>query len=75
VQLQIIDEGVGIADEEKKKVFEKFYRSGNEQTRKTQGTGLGLFICKKIAQSHKGDITITNNEKGGSNFTVTFNTK
>ncbi len=75
VQLQIIDEGVGIADEEKKKVFEKFYRSGSEQTRKTQGTGLGLFICKKIAQSHKGDIVITDNEQGGSIFTVTFNTK
>jgi signal transduction histidine kinase len=75
VQLQIIDEGVGVADGEKKKVFEKFYRSGNEQTRKTQGTGLGLFICKKIAQSHKGDIAITDNEKGGSNFTVNFKTK
>jgi signal transduction histidine kinase len=71
-QLQIIDEGVGIADDEKKKVFEKFYRSGNEQTRKTQGTGLGLFICKKIAQSHKADITITDNEQGGSIFTVNF---
>jgi signal transduction histidine kinase len=75
VQLQIIDEGVGIADKEKKKVFEKFYRSGNEQTRKTQGTGLGLFICKKIAHSHKANITIADNEQGGSNFTVTFNTK
>jgi len=75
VQLQIIDEGVGIDDKEKKKVFEKFYRSGSEQTRKTQGTGLGLFICKKIAQSHKADITVTDNEQSGSNFTVTFNPK
>jgi signal transduction histidine kinase len=75
VQLQVIDEGIGIAENEKKKVFEKFYRSGNEQTRKTQGTGLGLFICKKIAQSHKADISITDNEKGGSIFTVTFKTK
>jgi signal transduction histidine kinase len=75
VQLQVIDEGVGIVDNEKKKVFEKFYRSGNEQTRKTQGTGLGLFICKKIAQSHKADISITDNEQGGSIFTVTFKTK
>jgi signal transduction histidine kinase len=75
VQLQVIDEGIGIAENEKKKVFEKFYRSGNEQTRKTQGTGLGLFICKKIAQSHKADISITDNKKGGSIFTVTFKTK
>ncbi|HVE61894.1 MAG TPA: ATP-binding protein [Chitinophagaceae bacterium] len=75
VQLEIIDEGIGITDNEKKKVFEKFYRSGNEQTRKTQGTGLGLFICKKIAQSHKSDITITDNVQGGTNFTVSFKTK
>jgi K+-sensing histidine kinase KdpD len=75
VQLHIIDEGIGIAANEKKKVFEKFYRSGNEQTRKTQGTGLGLFICKKIAQSHKADISITDNQQGGSIFTVSFNTK
>ncbi|MFN2438857.1 MAG: sensor histidine kinase, partial [Chitinophagaceae bacterium] len=75
VKLEIIDEGIGITDNEKKKVFEKFYRSGNEQTRKTQGTGLGLFICKKIAQSHKSDIIITDNVQGGTNFTVSFKTK
>lgn len=72
VKLQIIDKGQGIADEEKKKVFDKFYRVGNEQTRKTQGTGLGLYICKKIAQSHGAEITITDNAPQGSNFTVTF---
>ncbi|TAL41596.1 MAG: two-component sensor histidine kinase, partial [Chitinophagaceae bacterium] len=44
--LSIIDEGPGIPDTEKKKVFEKFYRVGNESTRKTQGTGLGLYLCR-----------------------------
>ena len=70
--LQIIDEGPGIADEEKKKIFSKFYRIGNEATRKTQGTGLGLYLCNKIARDHNADIAVTNNIPRGSNFTVIF---
>jgi two-component system, OmpR family, sensor histidine kinase CiaH len=72
IQLHIKDEGPGIADEEKKKVFSKFYRIGNEATRKTQGTGLGLYLCRKIARYHNADILVTNNEPSGSNFAVTF---
>ncbi|HEY6505556.1 MAG TPA: ATP-binding protein [Chitinophagaceae bacterium] len=72
VRLQVIDEGPGIADEEKKKIFSKFYRIGNESTRKTQGTGLGLYLCSKIARDHNADISVTNNTPRGSNFAVTF---
>ena len=68
VQLQVIDEGPGIADEEKKKIFSKFYRIGNEATRKTQGTGLGLYLCSKIARDHNADISVTNNIPRGSIF-------
>ncbi|MFT3932440.1 MAG: ATP-binding protein [Chitinophagaceae bacterium] len=70
--LRVSDEGPGIADEEKKKVFERFYRIGNEQVRKTKGTGLGLYLCKKIAQDHNADISVTNNHPTGSIFTVHF---
>ncbi len=72
VQLSVTDEGLGITEEEKKKIFDKFYRVGNEQTRTAQGTGLGLYICKKIAHSHGAVITITNNAPQGSTFTVSF---
>jgi signal transduction histidine kinase len=72
VLLNIIDEGIGIADTEKKKVFEKFYRTGSEATRKTQGTGLGLYLCRKIAEDHNADITVTNNSPGGCNFAIHF---
>lgn len=72
IELQVKDEGLGIAEEEKKKIFTKFYRTGNEATRKTQGTGLGLYLCRKIVQSHNGDISVTNNEPQGSNFVVVF---
>ena len=72
VTLQVIDEGAGINDEEKKNIFQKFYRIGNEQTRKTQGTGLGLYLCKKIATYHGADIFVTDNQPRGSIFTVQF---
>jgi signal transduction histidine kinase len=74
VELQIKDEGPGISAEEKKKVFDKFYRIGNESTRKKQGTGLGLYLCRMIVKSHNGDISVTNNETQGSSFVVIFKT-
>ncbi len=70
--LKITDEGEGITDDEKKKIFEKFYRTGNEATRKTKGTGLGLYLCKKIVHDHKGKISVENNTPHGSVFTVTL---
>jgi signal transduction histidine kinase len=72
VQLEIADEGPGIPDEEKKKIFSKFYRIGNEATRKTKGTGLGLYLCSKIADDHNADILVTNNTPHGSIFVVEF---
>jgi signal transduction histidine kinase len=70
--LSVKDEGPGIADEEKRKVFTKFYRTGNEKTRNTQGTGLGLYLCRKIADDHKASIKISDNSPVGSIFTVAF---
>lgn len=72
VFLQVADQGPGIADSEKKMVFNRFYRIGNEQVRKTTGTGLGLFICKRIASEHHAKISLTNNQPTGSIFTVYF---
>lgn len=73
IALSISDLGQGIDNQEKKKVFDKFYRSGNENTRKAQGTGLGLYLCKKIAETHNGYISVTDNQPNGSTFTVLFN--
>jgi two-component system sensor histidine kinase CiaH len=72
VSLKIADEGPGIPEEEMKKIFEKFYRIGNEATRKTQGTGLGLYLCSRIASDHNADISVTNNTSAGATFAVTF---
>jgi K+-sensing histidine kinase KdpD len=70
--LSVKDEGVGIPDNEKEKIFEKFYRIGNENTRASKGTGLGLFIVKKIVSLYKYDIAVKNNHPKGSIFEVTF---
>lgn len=72
VMLEVIDQGQGIAAEEKKKIFEKFYRIGNEDTRTAKGTGLGLYLCKKIAQDHNADIYVTDNSPSGCIFVVSF---
>ncbi len=70
--LTVADDGPGIEEEEKKKVFEKFYRVGNEATRKAKGTGLGLYLCRKIVKDHSGSIVIHNNVPHGAIFTVTL---
>lgn len=75
VLLEVIDEGEGIPDAEKPRIFEKFYRVGSESTRRTPGTGLGLYLCKKIADAHNADISVTNHFPGGSNFAVSFYTR
>lgn len=72
VLLTVHDCGQGVAEEEKKKIFQKFYRSGDENTRKTKGTGLGLYLCRKIAESHKAYISVTDNTPCGSSFAVRF---
>ena len=72
ITFQIKDEGKGIASEEKKKVFEKFYRIGNSATKEAKGTGLGLYLTKKIVQQHKASIFVTDNIPSGSIFTIKF---
>jgi two-component system, OmpR family, sensor histidine kinase CiaH len=72
IVLSVKDFGGGIPDNEKKKIFEKFYRLGSEVTRTTQGTGLGLYLCRKIAEDHNAQITVSDNSPTGSIFTVKF---
>jgi signal transduction histidine kinase len=68
--LSIYDEGGGIPQKEKMRIFQKFYRLGNEDTRRTKGTGLGLYIVSTIVQMHNGRIQIRNNQPKGSVFEI-----
>ncbi|TAF47723.1 MAG: two-component sensor histidine kinase [Sphingobacteriales bacterium] len=73
VLFTVADLGIGIADIEKPKIFQKFYRTGNEDTRKTKGTGLGLFIVKQVLDHHQATIKVKNNLPKGTVFEVCFN--
>jgi len=68
--LEFADQGPGIPDGEKKHIFEKFYRIGSEETRKTKGTGLGLFIVHQIVKAHNGHIQVTDNMPKGVVFKI-----
>jgi len=72
IKLRVCDEGCGIPDAEHQKIFTKFYRSGNEMTRKTKGTGLGLFIVDQVVENHDASIHITNNLPKGTCFEIIF---
>ena len=72
VIMSMEDHGIGIPDKEKSAIFTKFYRIGNEETRNSKGTGLGLFICKYITEQHRGTITVSNNKPQGTIFTITL---
>lgn len=71
IVLSVADEGCGISDAEKGKIFKKFYRVGNENSRKTKGTGLGLYLTSKIIQQYKGAILVRDNEPAGTVFEIT----
>lgn len=70
--LRVKDEGIGINEYDKKHAFDKFYRSGNEETRNTKGTGLGLYIVKNLVQWHQAAIHIYDNQPKGSIFEIQF---
>lgn len=70
ILLMICDTGYGIPTLEKKRIFDKFYRIGSEETRKSKGTGLGLYIVKNIVALHKGVIEVKDNQPKGTKFIV-----
>jgi signal transduction histidine kinase len=70
VTISVIDYGVGIASEEREKVFEKFYRVGNCLVHDVKGSGLGLSIVKHIVEAHHGRVTVESEPGHGSAFTV-----
>jgi K+-sensing histidine kinase KdpD len=70
---RVKDHGKGIAAAERNKIFDKFYRVGNAATKGAKGTGLGLYLCKKIASRHNANISVTDNTPSGAIFTVILN--
>lgn len=69
-RLTVTDRGYGIPENERRAVFEKFYRIGNEETRQTTGTGLGLYIVHQVVVAHQGAIRVEDNSPQGTRFVV-----
>lgn len=72
VQIDVIDNGCGIPDEAKEKIFEEFYRVENSINEQVKGTGLGLSLVKNIIQAHGGKIWVTSKAGMGSTFSFTL---
>ena len=68
--LEIIDQGEGIAAEHLSKISEAFYRADSSRARGTGGFGLGLYLCRLIAQAHGGSLTIESELGTGTHITV-----
>jgi K+-sensing histidine kinase KdpD len=66
--VSVLDEGIGISNEEQKRIFSKFYRVGNEEIRTQKGSGLGLYISQEFVKLHNGSIGCKPNKEKGTNF-------
>ncbi|MBW4439434.1 MAG: PAS domain S-box protein [Pleurocapsa minor GSE-CHR-MK-17-07R] len=72
ITISVIDQGVGLSEQEMEHVFERFYRADSTLSRTTQGTGLGLYLSKAIVEAHGGSIHVESNPGEGSTFAFTL---
>jgi two-component system sensor histidine kinase SenX3 len=70
IEIDVADQGIGIASHDVDRIFERFYRADQARSRSTGGTGLGLAIVKHIATNHGGRVDVTSELGGGSTFTL-----
>ncbi|MET7904435.1 ATP-binding protein [Streptomyces sp. NPDC005336] len=70
IEIAVTDQGIGISEKDRERIFERFYRVDPARSRQTGGTGLGLAIVKHVAASHRGEVTVWSAEGQGSTFTL-----
>ncbi|TXK19340.1 cell wall metabolism sensor histidine kinase WalK [Homoserinibacter sp. GY 40078] len=70
IEIAVTDQGVGIPESERDRVFERFFRVDSARSRQTGGTGLGLSIVKHVVQNHGGDVRVWSQQGRGSTFTI-----
>jgi len=71
-ELSFSDTGIGIPKQDLPKIWDRFYRVDQSRTRKTGGTGLGLYVAKQIIEAHGGDISVKSQENEGTIFTISL---
>ncbi|MFX4291544.1 sensor histidine kinase [Streptomyces bohaiensis] len=72
IEISVTDQGIGISETDRERIFERFYRVDPARSRATGGTGLGLAIVKHVAASHGGSVDVWSAEGQGSTFTLTL---
>lgn len=71
--LEIRDNGIGISEGDRERIFDAFYRAGDEVTRRTPGTGIGLYVAREIVNAHGGRLTVESEGRGkGAVFRMTL---
>lgn len=71
-RIAVVDHGVGIPEDERDRIFERFFRASNVQSVTDTGLGLGLYICRRIVEEHGGRIWHEPTPGGGSTFVITL---
>ena len=74
IHIHVADEGPGIPDNEKARIFEMFYTGEHKIADSKRSLGLGLALCRSIINAHQGKIWVTDNDPKGSVFTFTLPT-
>ena len=72
IELSVKDQGIGIEKKDQDKMFEKFYRSGNENVRQHKGTGLGLYLVKNLVAEYGGTITVLSEKNEGTEIKISI---
>ncbi len=70
VSISVTDQGIGMDEDELKLLFKRFSRIPNELSRQTSGSGIGLYLAKKLIELHGGDLEVTSTKHKGSTFTI-----
>ena len=70
LHISVADTGIGMSKFDQRHIFEKFYRSEDYRTRETSGTGLGLYVCKKLAEKLRVGLTFESRLNHGSTFSI-----
>jgi signal transduction histidine kinase len=70
VAIEVEDNGIGVREKDRKRIFERFYRADDLLSRRTEGTGLGLAIAKRLVEAHGGRLDVESEPGNGSVFRV-----
>jgi len=75
VEFRVVDDGIGVPENQKAKLFEKFFRADNAKKERPSGSGIGLYLAKRVIDEHGGSIIFKSTQGHGSTFGFIIPTK